>query len=194
MRADQETRPHPSMLSLNSTPFPALETERLLLRRVTMNDAPAVLAMRSDVDAMRYIDRPRATTLADAEALIGRIDAGLNGNTAVGWGLEWKAQPGLIGTIGYHRVEAAHYRAEIGYMLHPAHWRQGVMSEALATVLAYGLGPMGLHSVEAHVNPDNEASIALLLKHGFVREAYFRENCFYEGKFMDTAVYGLVKS
>jgi ribosomal-protein-alanine N-acetyltransferase len=51
---------------------------------------------------------------------------------------------------------------------------------------------MKLHSVEANVNPSNASSIGLLEKCGFVREAYYRENYFYNGRFMDSAVYSLL--
>jgi ribosomal-protein-alanine N-acetyltransferase len=53
---------------------------------------------------------------------------------------------------------------------------------------------MKLHSIEAHVNPNNIASIKLLEKNGFIREAYFKEDYFYDGKFLDTAVYSLLTS
>ncbi|MFM7401569.1 MAG: GNAT family N-acetyltransferase, partial [Bacteroidota bacterium] len=50
------------------------------------------------------------------------------------------------------------------------------------------------HSVEANVNPGNKRSILLLERCGFVREAYFRENYYFEGKFLDTAVYSLLSA
>ncbi len=51
---------------------------------------------------------------------------------------------------------------------------------------------MNLHSIEANVNPGNTASIKLLEKNNFTREAYFKENYFYDGKFLDTAIYSLL--
>jgi ribosomal-protein-alanine N-acetyltransferase len=59
-------------------------------------------------------------------------------------------------------------------------------------VLDYGFNIMNLHSVEANVNPDNLASIKLLANNGFKREAYFKENYFYNGKFLDTMIYSLL--
>jgi ribosomal-protein-alanine N-acetyltransferase len=51
---------------------------------------------------------------------------------------------------------------------------------------------MKLHSVEADVNPANQPSIKLLERNNFVREAYFKENYFYDGKFLDSAIYTLL--
>jgi ribosomal-protein-alanine N-acetyltransferase len=97
-----------------------------------------------------------------------------------------------MGTIGFWRIQKEHYRAEIGYLLHPSWQGKGIMREALKAVLDYGFQAMKLHSVEAHVNPSNASSIGLLEKCGFVREAYYRENYFYNGQFMDSAVYSLL--
>jgi ribosomal-protein-alanine N-acetyltransferase len=66
------------------------------------------------------------------------------------------------------------------------------MHEALKAILDYGFQEMGLHSVEANVNPSNLASIRLLEKNHFIREAYFRENYFYDGRYIDSAIYSLL--
>jgi [ribosomal protein S5]-alanine N-acetyltransferase len=56
-------------------------------------------------------------------------------------------------------------------------------------VLKYGFVKMGLHSVEARINPDNIPSASVLESTGFVKEAYFKEDFFHRGTFGDTAVY-----
>jgi ribosomal-protein-alanine N-acetyltransferase len=53
----------------------------------------------------------------------------------------------------------------------------------------YGWNVMGLHSVEANVNPENSASIRVLQKAGFVQEAYFRQNYFFRGRFIDSLIF-----
>lgn len=67
-----------------------------------------------------------------------------------------------------------------------------MMQEALAAVLNFGFRTLQLHSVEANVNPGNTASIKLLERNHFIREGYFRENYFYNGRFLDSAVYSLL--
>ena len=66
------------------------------------------------------------------------------------------------------------------------------MKEALLRVIDYGFSTMKLHSIEAHINPENAASGFLLEKSGFTREAYFKEDFFFNGRFIDTAVYSLL--
>ena len=75
------------MLEPNFTPFPLLKTERLLLREITDNDADAIFALRSDPVVMQYIDRPLATSLAEALAFIKTITDTLASNTGINWGI-----------------------------------------------------------------------------------------------------------
>ncbi|MGK0366715.1 MAG: ribosomal-protein-alanine N-acetyltransferase [Saprospiraceae bacterium] len=90
-------------------------------------------------------------------------------------------------------MQAAHFRTEIGYILHPDYWRKGLMSEALQTIVGYAFTKTKLHSIEANVSVDNKASMALLEKNGFVKEAHFKENYYYDGNFLDSIIYSLVK-
>jgi ribosomal-protein-alanine N-acetyltransferase len=69
---------------------------------------------------------------------------------------------------------------------------KGIMQEAMSAVIKYGFEKMNLHSIEANVNPANESSIKLLERNDFIKEAYFKENYFYDGKFLDTAIYSLL--
>ena len=88
----------------------------------------------------------------------------------------------MIGTIGYWRIVKEHYRAEIGYLIATEQQGKGLMQEAISATLQYGFSEMKLHSVEANVNPNNPASIKLLERNHFIREAYFKENYFSNGK------------
>lgn len=177
------------MLTLDLTDFPALTTERLHLRELTMADAPALFAMRSDERLMAHIGRPRATTLQDAEELIMRIAKERSENAGITWALTLHGDDTLIGTIGYYRLKLEHHRAEIGYMLAFDHWHKGLMGEALEAAVACGFERFRFHSIEAVTDPRNIASNKLLERHGFTREGLFRENYYWNGEFQDSAVY-----
>lgn len=178
------------MLELQFTPFPQLETKRLLLRKMQPADAKALFFLRSDETVMQYIDKERAATINEASIFIQNILSWINTNQSINWAITVKENPDqLIGSIGYWRILKEHYRAEIGYMLHPDYWKKGLMKEAIQAVLDYGFQEMNLHSVEAHINPANNGSAAILESTGFVREAYFKEDYFFRGKFLDTAIY-----
>lgn len=103
-----------------------------------------------------------------------------------------KGTTSIIGTIGYWRMQKEHYRVEIGYILYNGYQGKGIVDEALKALIKYGFQTMQLHSIEANVNPANAASMKLLEKNGFVKEAYFKENYYYNGKFLDSVIYSLV--
>lgn len=182
------------MLIFNFKPFPILETKRVILRQITMADGPDLFQIRSNPLAMHYLDRLLAKSIQDAEDLIGKFEKGIESGSGIAWGISLKNHPKLIGTIGYHSIQPENHRAEIGYMLHPDFWHQGLMSECVARVLDYGFATLGRHSVEGQVNPANMPSIQVLTRHGFVKEGYFRENIYYNGQFLDTEVYGLISA
>ena len=181
------------MLEFSFSPFPELKTERLLLRRMVEADGPQMLFLRSDEKVMQYIDREKTRSLEEAEEFIQKINASVDANETIMWAIALLNDPAtMIGTICYWRLLPQHYRAETGYMLHPGFWNRGIMKEALQAVTRYGFEKMKLHSIEAHINPANEASGAVLEKSGFIREAYYKENYCFRGTFLDTAVYSLL--
>jgi ribosomal-protein-alanine N-acetyltransferase len=182
------------MLSLQFDPFPELLTERLLLRQVKPYDEEDLFFLRSDERTMKYIDRPRATSAEEIKPFIEKINTSLLNRDGITWAIAAQRSFKMIGTIGFWRIAKEHCRAELGYTLHPDFHGKGMMQEALAKVIDYGFHAMKLHSIEANVNPANKASIRLLEKNNFLREAHFRENYYFEGKFLDSVIYSLVNS
>lgn len=183
------------MLSLNFNPFPVLETERLILREHVLADAKSLFAMRTNEEVMRYIDRERPKNVPDTELQINTLNAAYREGKNLTWIMALKEKPGqMIGIVGYWTINPEHHRAEIGYSLLPEHWRMGYTSEALKRTIDFGFKEMNFHSIQANINPGNDPSRQLLLKHGFVREAYFKENYYFNGQFLDSEVYSLLES
>ncbi|MDO9374347.1 MAG: GNAT family N-acetyltransferase [Bacteroidota bacterium] len=183
------------MLETTFSPFPELQTERLILRRLLRSDAPAILRLRGNEVVMKYIDRDRALTTEDAFVFIDRIQASLDTDTGITWAMAFKSAPDeLIGTIGFWRMIREHHRAELGYMLDPAEWRKGIMKEAINEVVAKGFSLLQLHSVEARIDPNNTGSALVLQSTGFVKEAHLKEAFYYNGVFKDTVIYSKLNS
>lgn len=180
------------MLLLNFKPFPSLSTERLNLRRIADEDEKEIFFLRSDKEILQYLDRDPARSIDEARQWISMINQGIDGDQHIAWALSLKNDAKLIGTISIWNIQKEHYRAEIGYALHADFQGQGLMQEAIKVALDYGFNSMKLHSVEANVNPNNRRSIVLLEKNGFVQEAYHRENHYYNGHFLDSAIYSLI--
>ncbi len=178
------------MLTIAFSEFPELRTERLVLRQLCASDAERVFAMRSDPEVMRHVNRPMATSVEDARALIELINARYDAQEAVHWAITRKGEGAFLGLIGFWRLVKEHHYAELGYTLMREAWGQGYASEAIATVVDFGFGSLGFHKVEAITRPANTASMRVLEKNGFVREGYFRENILWNGTFHDSVSYG----
>lgn len=182
------------MMEVHFTPFPVLETERLVLRKLADTDAADMFVMRSDKELMQYIPRPVAQTEADALDLIRMMNGHIDSDEMINWGIELKASGRIMGTICFIRMSKENYRSEVGYLLHRDLHGKGYIQEALDAVLAYGFNVMKLHTVSAVIDPGNIASEKLLQRNGFVKEAHFREDCYWNGTFLDSVHYGLLAS
>ena len=180
------------MLEIKFGEFPVLETERLLLRKFKIEDAPEFFRQRTNDEVWKYIDKPKTQNVEEALELIKKILAAFENNEGIAWVMELKESKKNIGNISFWRIEKENHRAEIGYLLVPEYWGKGIMKEAIDAVVDYGFKKIKIHSIEANVNPLNKASIKLLNKAGFTQEGYFKENYFFNGKFYDSVIFSLL--
>ena len=181
------------MLTINFQPFPNLESERLVLRRLKDSDAPEVYKIRSNLERMKFIPRPILQNEEEALAMIQMMNAKIDENTDINWGVCLKNSDKIIGFMGFYRVQPESYRTEIGYMILPEYDGKGYVSEAVTTMLNYAFNTVGFHSVEAVIDPNNFGSARVLEKNGFRKEAHFIENFFWNNEFIDSVHYGILK-
>lgn len=173
--------------------FPELETDRLFLMGFEKSDAEEIFKMRSDEKVQKYLDRDLHKSVEESQVMVDGMINSFNNKEAINWIIRRKNTMDVVGYVGYWRLIKHNVRAEIGYALKPEFWGTGYMSEAFIKVIEFGFNNLCLHSIEANVNPANASSIKLLEKFGFKREAFFREDYFYNGKFLDTAIYSLLE-
>lgn len=174
--------------------FPKLETERLILTEFLKSDAEELFKIRSDDRVLKYLDRDPHKSVEESELMIEKMIYTYNSKAGINWIIRKKDTLNVIGYIGYWRLIRENLRAEIGYAMKPEYWGNGYMKESLTKVIEFGFKDFCLHSIEANVNPNNLSSIKLLENFGFKREAYFKEDYFYNGKFLDTAIYSLLET
>lgn len=169
--------------------FPVLETERLILREQVETDVDSLFTLRSSQETMRYIDLDPWKEKKEAQQRITDMVKWFNEKESIQWTITLRGSNEQIGLVCLLRMKKENYRTEIGYMVNPLHQKKGITLEAVNKIIDYAFNTMHFHSIEANINPLNNASISLCQKAGFVKEAHFRENHFFRGKFYDTAVY-----
>ncbi|MCA1029656.1 GNAT family N-acetyltransferase [Bacillus timonensis] len=173
--------------------FPTLETERFILRKIEVEDAPEIFDYFSKDEVTKYYDLDTFTEIKQAEQLIHLFSERFENEKGIRWGIARKEDNKMIGSCGYHNWKKQHFKAEVGYEVAPLYWRQGVISEVLKAVLAYGFDEMGLNRIEAFYDPENIASQASLGKAGFIYEGLMRKSSFEKGKFCNAAVCSILK-
>ncbi len=174
--------------------FPKLETTRLILRQLHSSDAPAIFHYFSKDEVMKYYDLETFTELEQAENIISLFNERFLAKQGIRWGITHKADDVVIGTCGYHNVNKEHSKAEIGYELSPEYWQQGIMSEAIQAIVAFGFSQWNLNRIEAFINPENEGSRKLLTKMGLREEGFLKEYFFEKGCFVDAVIFAILRS
>ena len=176
-----------------SRDFPPLDTERLTLRNLTLDDIDFAFRHFGDPDVHRYLLDDDPVTSRDQAEEIVKFYLQPGGKSYNRWAIERKAGGVLMGTCGYHNWNKRDSRAEIGYDLSPEYWGQGYMTEALREVLRHGFEGMGLNRIQAVVHPDNSRSISLFEKFGFGKDGLLRQYHYSTGEHHDHLLYALLR-
>jgi [ribosomal protein S5]-alanine N-acetyltransferase len=174
--------------------FPIIETENLLLESFMIQDAAELFNIRSDDRVTKYLDKDNHKTIDESKRMIQGIIKAYEEKTGINWIIRENISSEVVGYIGYWRLIRENVRAEIGYALNPEYWGKGYMSEVFPRIIKFGFTEFGLHSILGNVNPSNEKSIKILEKFGFKKEAHFREDYLYNGKYLDSAIYCLLET
>lgn len=173
--------------------FPQLETKRLILREMRTEDTEAIFRMYGDEEVMRYRDVLAFTRLEEAQRFLEEARTRYERGEEIHWAITLKGEDALIGTCGYSWHLGPRFGA-IGYDLARRSWKQGIMTEAIETLLRFGFEVRNLHRVEARVRRGNEASMRLLRRLGFQEEGLLRECLFLNHSFYDVQVFSLLAS
>lgn len=180
------------MLKIKFQPFPTIKTPRLILRRLKLTDAPEFYFLRSDRTVLRYIDRVPAKSIAHTRTFMKSLFKMEKKGDGINWAITLKGNDKLIGYVCIFKIQKDHYRAELGYILHPTFHGIGIANEAVSAVLKVAFKKFKLHSIEANINPKNKASLKLIKRLGFKKEAHFKENYFSNGKFLDSVIFSKI--
>lgn len=173
--------------------YPQLETNRLLLRQIHPDDAAAIFQVYGDSKVAELDDFDVLEELSEAIEAIEWFERELADRRRIRWGIVRKADGVVMGTcwLGFFEWQAR--RAEVGFELAPAFWKQGYATEALDAVLDFAFQTAELNRVEATVTFENVASVRVLQKLNFVQEGIGKEREFYGGVFHDSIHFALLK-
>lgn len=155
------------MRQLNFSNFPALATNRLVLRRLSLNDAEEIYQLRSDVEVAVLTGRAPCLGIGEAIAYIGKIDRLIHKNECIFWAVCHQENPALIGVVCLWNFDISKGTAEIGYELLKEFQGRGIMGEVIVRILQYAFDVLGVETIIAFPSGENPSSVKLLEKLGF---------------------------
>jgi len=170
-----------------------LETERIIIRPITLADKSEVFEYRSDAETNKYQGWiPK--TITDVEVFIGKISKQINESDT--WFqlviIEKKTQK-IVGDLGIHFFDNANKQVEIGCTLNKDFQDKGYATESIKAVIDYLFKKLNKHRIIASIDPDNKKSIRLFERVGFRKEAHFVESLLINGKWVDDLIYALIE-
>lgn len=175
--------------------YPVL-TERLSLRRMTMDDFDVCLAIQSDESVARYMyweprDAAEVKELLSQRVGQYRLDSR---NDELSVSVDRRDTGEMIGTGLVKWASRADEQGEIGYVLHPRHHGHGYGTELAVALLGMGFEGAGMHRIVGRCDGRNTASARVLAKAGMRCEAHLKENEFVKGEWTDELIYALLAS
>ncbi|WP_456276343.1 GNAT family N-acetyltransferase [Bacillus sp. AK128] len=173
--------------------FPVLHSERLKLRPIFEKDAENIYEYFSDDEVTEFYGIESFTSIQQAISLVTQFQTGYEEKKAIRWGIAHADTNHLIGSIGFHNMNAHHKRVEIGYEITKSEWGKGYVTEALKTVISYAFDQTEIHRIGATVRRENLPSQQVLTKLGFIEEGMLRDYQFSRGAFHDLIMFSLVK-
>ncbi|HYO50041.1 MAG TPA: GNAT family protein [Chloroflexia bacterium] len=173
--------------------LPTLETVRLLLRKVTPDDAQDVFEYAIDPEVARYTTWEPHQSIEDSRLFVARLMEGYAAGKVTTWGMVHKADSKLIGMCGFAEWIPYHARAEVGYAMSRKYWGQGLMTEAVRAVIAFGFETMRLNRVEARCLVENVGSARVMEKAGMRFEGILRQHMYAKGTYDDLKMYSILR-
>lgn len=143
-----------------------LETERLALRRFTLDDAAFAYALVNDPAWIEHIGDRNVKSLEDARGYLAKGAIAMYEKTGFGmWVVTLKGTGEAIGTCGLIKRDSLE-DVDIGFAFLPQFRGQGYALESAKAVLEYGHATVGLKRMVAIVSPANKPSIRILERLG----------------------------
>jgi RimJ/RimL family protein N-acetyltransferase len=174
--------------------FTPIQTERLLIRAMSADDAASLAARRNDPEVARYQNWTTPFPLEQAESIAAEV-AAMDGPENDEW---WMATVcdrethEILGDLALHMTQDCH-TAEVGYTFASEHWGKGYAVEALQALVDYLFETLDVTRVFGMLHPDNPASAMVMERCGFLFEGHTRSSFWLDGEVSDDWIYGLLR-
>ena len=172
-----------------------LETERLILRRFTLEDAqPMYNNWASDPEVTKYLMWPTHTGVDVTRAILEDWIPHYEEDNYYHWAIVLKELGEPVGSMAVVRQDDLAQTAHIGYCIGRRWWHKGITSEALKAVMDYLFDEVGINRIESRHDPRNPNSGKVMQKCGMKYEGTLRSSDWNNQGICDACYYALLKS
>ena len=170
-----------------------LESERLILRRFTYQDAESMYRNWScDPEVTRFLMWPPHASVEVTKKVLAEWHNHYVNPEYYVWAIVLKSLGEPVGCISVNSIDPATERVQIGYCLGKAWWHQGIMSEAFQAVIRFLFEEVGVNRIEARHDPENPHSGDVMRKCGLTYEGTLRKVMKSNRGITDACIYGIL--
>lgn len=163
-------------MKVNALGTKTIETERLLLRKFTPDDADDMFNnWASDPDVTRYLTWPTHNCVDGTKWVLSMWIPQYEDGKVFNWAIYYKETDEVIGNISVVQLDEGIESADIGYCLGKAFWGKGIMPEALKAVINFLFDEVGLNRIAAGHDVNNPKSGRVMEKAGMKKEGVLRQ-------------------
>ncbi len=180
-------------IKLFSVELPVLETRRLILRTLTLEDTQAIFAMTSDIDVVCLTAIPLHHSYQEArECVMVHLELYAQ-EKILPWVVVEKSSNTIIGLCTFFDLSASQRRGEISYLFAKCAWNKGYATEVAKTLVTFGFEALQLARIQATCHPNNYQSDKVLQKIGMQYEGLLRNYKITQGKPSDRKMYAITQ-
>ncbi|MGG0657627.1 GNAT family N-acetyltransferase [Rummeliibacillus pycnus] len=173
--------------------LPILETERLILRKVTLEDIEDMYLYGSNGEVSKYVTWNTHETISDTKDFVEIVLNKYENKQVSPWEIEYKENGKFIGTIDFVWWQPNHKTAEIGYVISKDYRGKGLTTEVAKEIIKFGFKEMDLVRIQARCFVENIGSARVMEKTGMSFEGIIRKAIFAKGKHQDLKMYSILK-
>ncbi|HAN21820.1 MAG TPA: GNAT family N-acetyltransferase [Clostridiales bacterium] len=172
--------------------MPVIETKRLILKKIELDNANDMYAYASLDQVTRYLLWTPHLNIEETKGYIEYLQKQYRKGNYADWGLNCKSDGVFIGTCGFADMDFTNNKGELGYVLSPSYQGKGYMKEAVEAILRLAFTQLDLNRVELRIMDGNTASMKFAVSMGFKLEGVTRKSLFLRGEYKTLHHYSIL--
>ncbi len=174
--------------------FENLETKRLILRKITEQDAKDLYNnIYNNFEYYKYYYPLAFKDFEEYNNLVKKYDEWYKNGNHFRWGIALKKTNKMIGLVQLHTKDELNKNCRIAYIIGYKYNKKGYATEAVKKVLSFAFKKLNYHRIEAEVVTNNYNSIKLLKSIGMEEEKERKESYYLNNKYYNQKIFVKIK-